>query len=72
MHLEHRLPRGLWLPCDFYCAISLTRDRLLVAPTVLYGSYGASGGDRKHALGFVRLELWLLLHVCIIVDLRRL
>jgi len=39
---------------------------------VLYGSYGASGGDRKHALGFVRLELWLLLHLCIIIDLRRL
>ena len=53
----------LWFPVDFYVGVSLTKGRLLEVPTV-----------QRHRIGVnraVRLEFALLLHFCIIIDLKR-
>lgn len=53
-------------------ALSVSRGRLLHVPSVLVGTYPVSKSPEDRNRGYVRIELWLLLHLCIIVDLRRL
>jgi hypothetical protein len=53
----------LWYPVDFYVGVSLTKGRLLEVPTI-----------QRHRIGVnraVRLEWCILLHFCIIIDLKR-
>lgn len=50
---------NIWLPVDFYLSLSRSRMRLLEVPTVVFHS-----GVTKA----VRIELCLLLHICVIVD----
>ena len=52
----------LWFPVDFYVGVSLTKGRLLEVPTV-----------QRHRIGVnraVRLEFSVVLHFCIIIDLK--
>jgi len=72
LYVSSRLPKGLWFPCDFYLSVSFSRDRLLHVPTVLCGKHNVTERSGKATLGYVRVELWLLLHVCIILDFKRL
>jgi len=73
MHLASCLPiKGLWFPCDLYVGLSVSRGRLLHVPSILSGSYPVSKAPDERKRGYVRIEAWFLLHLCIIIDLRRL
>ena len=54
----------LWLPIDFYFAISASRRRLLEVPTFLVHDM------RKDCRAF-RFECCVLLQVCIILDVKK-
>ena len=54
----------VWVPADFYLAISSSRGRLLEMPTVI----GHSMGSGRKAF---RFECCILLYVCCILDVRR-
>lgn len=54
----------VWLPVDVYLAIGSSRRRLLEMPTVIGH---AMGPDHKA----FRFECRILLHICIIVDVKR-
>jgi hypothetical protein len=53
----------LWLPVDAYLGLSVTRRRLLEVPTFMAARVGA-----RHRA--IRLEACLLLHLCIIIDVK--
>lgn len=53
----------LWLPVDGYLGLSVTRRRLLEVPTFIAARVGPT-----HKA--IRLEACLLLHLCIIIDLK--
>jgi hypothetical protein len=55
---------SLWLPIDFYFAISASRRRLLEVPTFLIHT------GRKDYRAF-RFECCLLLQICIILDVKK-
>jgi hypothetical protein len=68
-NLSRRKYRGIWLPYDFYLSLSVSRARILAVPSV---SYGPVSPESLPAKGYVRIEAWALLHLCIIVDFRKL
>ena len=53
----------LWLPGDGYLGLSVTRRRLLEVPTFM----AARVGPAHRA---IRIEACLMLHLCIIIDLK--
>lgn len=53
----------VWLPIDFYIGMSFTRRRLLDVPICVGHRLGR---DRRS----FSLDLWLLMHISIIVDAR--
>ena len=54
----------VWVPVDFYLAVSVSRRRLLEMPTVM----GHAMGPAHKAF---RFECCVLLHVCCILDVKR-
>jgi hypothetical protein len=54
----------VWVPADFYLAISVSRRRLLEVPTL--SECAIRDGHRAF-----RFECCVLLHVCCILDVKR-
>ena len=61
-----KLP-AMWLPVDFYISCSGTRKRTLHVPHRIVNLWGESKGVKQKAM---ILEVHLLMHVMVIVDLQ--